>query len=149
MNVSNDPTAFVALLVSREERQIYIFDEFYEYALDNSGIADKLEEMGYKQCVIMADQDPRTIHELKLKGVRRIRPAKKGYKSVEGGIRRLQDYEIIIHPKCENAIAEFSNYVWDKKDDEITSKPIDEWNHLIDAMRYATEDLDKARFEFR
>lgn len=143
-----DPTAFIALCVDRKNRMIYAFDEFYEYALDNTGIYNMLVKKGYHKEVIMADQDVRTIHELKLLGIRRLRPAKKGYKSIEAGIRRLQDYTLVIHPNCMNLVSELSNYVWKTKDDVELSQPIDEWNHLIDAMRYATEDLDKARFEF-
>jgi phage terminase large subunit len=56
------------------------------------------------------------------------------------GIRKLQEYEILIHPSCENAIIEFSNYAFDKdKFDNWTDKPIDAFCHLIDAARYGTQ----------
>lgn len=145
---AQDPTAFVALAVSRKDRIIYLYDEIYEYEFDNTSLANELKARGYEKNVIMADNDPSRIHELKLKGIRRLRKAKKGPGSLKSGITRLQDFTIVIHPSCQNAIAEFSNYVYEKRDDMLTSKPIDEWNHTIDAMRYATEDLDKAKFEF-
>ena len=57
------------------------------------------------------------------------------------GIRKLQEYEIIIHPSCKNAEIEFSNYTFDKdkNTDQWLDKPIDDFCHLIDAARYATQ----------
>lgn len=58
------------------------------------------------------------------------------------GIQYIQNYKIIIHPKCVNFITEISNYTWaeDKFGAKI-SRLIDDFNHLMDAMRYALEDM--------
>lgn len=146
---AHDPTAFVAMLVDKKNRKLYIYDEFYEYQLDQSGTVELLTKKGFNKVRIMCDNNPSTVFELKKLGLNKLKIAKKGPGSIEAGIRRLQDYEIIVHPKCENTIIELSNYVWEKKDDEMTNKPIDEFNHIIDAMRYATEGLGTAEFEFR
>jgi phage terminase large subunit len=59
---------------------------------------------------------------------------------VNNGIDFIQDYEIIIHPRCVNFITEISNYTWDvDKFENKLNKPIDDFNHLMDAMRYALE----------
>ena len=72
----------------------------------------------------------------------RIKGAKKGKDSVLNGIQFIQDFEIIIHPRCVNFITEISNYTWDKdKFDNKLNRPIDDFNHLMDAMRYAVEDF--------
>lgn len=78
-----------------------------------------------------------------------IRPSKKGAGSIEAGIKRLQDFEIIINESCPNTIIEFSNYAW-KKDAAGNQQPkaIDEYNHAIDAMRYATEGVSTQRFSW-
>lgn len=57
------------------------------------------------------------------------------------GIRKLQEYQIILHPSCPNAEIEFSNYTFekDKQTDQWTDKPIDDFCHLIDAARYGTQ----------
>ena len=56
------------------------------------------------------------------------------------GIRKLQQYEMIVHPTCENLQIELSNYAFDKdKFDNWTDKPIDAFCHLIDAARYGTQ----------
>lgn len=59
------------------------------------------------------------------------------------GIRKLHQYEIIVSPECENVIRELENYTWqkDKSTGEYISKPIDNYNHTLDALRYAMEDV--------
>ena len=70
----------------------------------------------------------------------RIRKARKGKDSINNGIDFIQDYEIIVHPRCVNFITEISNYTWDvDKFENKLNKPIDDFNHLMDAMRYALE----------
>lgn len=70
--------------------------------------------------------------------------------TIESGIQKLQDYKIIIHPRCENVAFEIENYVWaeDRKTGEMVNKPIDDFNHLMDALRYATDDISKATFRW-
>ena len=96
--------------------------------------------MGYSKERIIADSaEPKSIDELN--GLRmRVKAAKKGKDSIQNGIQWIQDLEIIIHPRCVNFLTEISNYTWDK--DKFGTKlnvPIDDFNHLMDAMRYALE----------
>ena len=73
-----------------------------------------------------------------------IRPARKGPDSIRAGIDFLQDYEIIVHPRCVNFLTEINAYMWDTdKYDNRLNKPQDYMNHLMDAMRYAVEDIAK------
>ena len=76
--------------------------------------------------------------------------AEKGKGSVKQGIGRLKDYKLIVHPSCENTIIEWNNYVWkkDKDTDRLLNDPIDEFNHLMDALRYATEGIRVRTFRF-
>ena len=75
--------------------------------------------------------------------VTRLMPAIKGPDSIRNGIDFIQGYRIIIHPKCVNFLTEIGSYVWDtdKKTGEKINRPIDDFNHLMDAMRYALEPL--------
>ena len=75
-------------------------------------------------------------------GLYHVRAARKGKDSVNNGIQYIQDYTIIIHPRCVNFITEISNYTWaeDKFGAKINT-PIDDFNHLMDAMRYGLEDM--------
>lgn len=141
---TNDPTAFIALLVDKEENSIYIFDEIYKKALTNKDIYNEINYKGYAKERIIADSaEPKSIEELKRLGLRRIKSARKGKDSILFGIQKIQDYKIYVHPKCENTLVELNNYVWDNKDGQVLNKPIDDYNHLMDALRYATENMEK------
>lgn len=145
---TNDPTAFIVLLADTEDKEIFIYDEIYKTRMSNQSIFDEIKYKGYDKEIIIADNEPRTIAELKALGLTRIRPAKKGQGSVRAGIQKLQDYRIYVHPKCVNTIVELNNYTWekDRKTGQTTTDPIDDYNHLLDALRYATEKLGRATF---
>lgn len=141
---TNDPSAFVCLLVDETAREIYVFDEMYQKGMSNDDIGEELLRRGYSKERIRADSaEPKSIAYLRKKYLRRIRAAKKGPDSIMAGVILIQDYTIIIHPSCVNFITEISNYTWatDKFDNKI-NKPVDDFNHLMDAMRYAMEDFD-------
>lgn len=140
---TNDPTALFCGLVDQANRKIYVFDELYEKALTNRRICEKVTHMGYGKERIKADcAEPKSIDELREAGLYHVRAARKGKDSVNNGIQYIQDYEIIVHPRCVNFITEISNYTW--AEDKFGAKinvPIDDFNHLMDAMRYALEDV--------
>ena len=140
----NDPSTLFCGLVDTVAREIYVFDEMYEKGMSNEDILSKVSEMGYAKERIKADSaEPKSIAYLRKAGLVRIRAAKKGPDSIRAGISIIQDYKIIIHPRCVNFITEISNYTWDKdKFDNMVNKPIDDFNHLMDAMRYAMEEFD-------
>jgi len=141
----HDPSAFVAIAADKENKKLYIFDEMYQVGLRNQQIYERLKEMGYEHSEIVADSAERkSIDELRILGLKRIRPCSKGKDSVIHGIQYIQNYQIIIHPKCKNFIEEINNYVFDKdREGNTLNKPIDEFNHLMDAMRYAVQTLNR------
>ena len=135
---TNDPTAFIAAIVDEQAKELYIFDEHYQKAMTNSEIASMIKYKGYaKEQIIGDSSEPKSIEELKRAGILRIKPAAKGKDSILNGIQLIQDYKIIVHPKCENTLLELNNYVWDTKNGVAINKPIDDYNHLLDALRYA------------
>ena len=138
---TNDPTALFCGLLDKVNKKIYVFDEIYEKGLSNSAIYQRINDKGFSKELITADcAEPKSIDELRGLGLRRITAAKKGKDSIMNGIQFIQDYEIIIHPKCVNFLTEISNYTWDKdKFGNAINKPVDDFNHLMDAMRYAIE----------
>lgn len=148
----NDPSALFCGLIDKANKTLWVFDEMYEKALSNEEIAEKITRMGYGKERIKADSaEPKSIDRLWDLGIRRITRAKKGRDSVRYGIDNLRDYHIIIHPKCVNFITEISNYTWreDPKTGRKLNEPVDDFNHLMDAMRYATEGTaDAAVFSF-
>lgn len=140
----NDPSTLFCGLVDTVAREIYVFDEMYEKGMSNEDIINRVTDLGYSKERIKADSaEPKSIAYLRKNGLRNIRAAKKGPDSIRAGIALIQDYKIIIHPRCVNFITEISSYTWDKdKFDNMVNKPIDDFNHLMDAMRYAMEEFD-------
>ena len=126
-----------------DRKEIYVFDELYKKGMSNEAIYEAVVEMGYKKEKIRADSaEPKSIDRLRTLGLKGIRPARKGKDSINNGIDFLQDYKIYVSPKCQNFITEISNYTWDKDlNGKMLNKPVDSFNHLMDAMRYAVEEI--------
>lgn len=139
---TNDPTAFFCGLIDITNKTLWVFDEIYKSGMSNEDIASALIRAGYAKEYITADSaEPKSIDRLYTLGISHITSARKGKDSINNGIDFLQDYKIIVHPKCVNFLTEISNYTWDtdKKTGNKLNKPIDDFNHLMDAMRYAVE----------
>ena len=142
-------TAGVRLLVDRANREIYICQELYASRLSTDEIYQRIVGLGWEKEPIHADsEDPKTIKDLQKLGCSRIFGVKKERGSVTSGIQELRGYKIIIHPTCEAFEIEISHYAFkqDAKGKELP-QPIKEWDHLMDAMRYAMKD-DSAGIEF-
>lgn len=138
---TNDPSAFFCGLIDLEESVIYVFDEFYEKGMSNKKIYEKITELGYRKERIVADGvEPKSIDELKDLGLWGIVGSKKGKDSVNNGIQFIQNFKIIVHPRCVNFLTEIYNYQWDKdKFGRSINVPAHDFSHMMDAMRYAVE----------
>lgn len=141
---TNDPSAFFVGFVDLDNKKLYVWDEIYQKGMSNRRIYEAISEAGYNKEHITGDSaEPKSIDELKGYGLR-IKGAEKGKDSIQNGIQWIQDLEIIIHPRCVNFLTEISNYTWDvDKFGTKLNKPIDDFNHLMDAMRYALEKYIK------
>lgn len=147
----NDETALFCGLYNQKEKKLYCFDELYKKALTNNDIYNEISKMGYAKEKIYADcAEPKSIDELYSLGLKGIRGAGKGRDSIIYGISFMQDIEIIIKPKCINFINEITNYMFAvDKTGKTLNKPVDKYNHLLDAMRYAMEEYMRGeRFSF-
>lgn len=139
---THDPTALFCGFVSLEHRKIFVWDELYKKGLSNNAIYNEVIRMGYGKERITADSaEPKSIDQLKGLGLR-IKGAKKGKDSVRNGIQWIQDFKIIVNPRCVNFLTEISTYSWaaDRHGNKL-NQPEDDNNHLMDAMRYGLEDL--------
>lgn len=141
---TNDPTAFFIGFIDKKDKRIFIWDELYEKGLSNKMIYERIRDMGYKKEKITADSaEPKSIDELRNYGLK-VRASLKGKDSIMHGIQFLQNYKIIIHPRCVNFLMEISNYTWDKdKFGNKINSPVDDFNHLMDALRYSVEKYHK------
>ena len=140
----NDPSAFIHLKIDEQNKRIYFLEEYVRKGLLNDKIAEAIKDLGYSKEVITADSaEKKSIAEIRQKGISRIREAKKGPDSVIQGIQFLSQYEFIVDERCVKLIEELENYTWykHKKTNEYINRPVDSYNHVIDACRYAVEGI--------
>lgn len=138
----NDISALVASVMVEDEKRIYIFKEYGATNKTNTDLVNIITSLGFNKSVIIADSaEPKSIAEIKAGGVQKIKPCTKGADSIIYGIQKLQNYELIVHPSCTGIITELENYTWqkDKHNDIYLNKPIDDFNHYIDALRYSLQ----------
>lgn len=129
---SNDPTAIVEVYKWNDKR---ILNEIcYQKELSNSQIAKLIHTKDSAYC---DSAEPKSIAELKALGVRAY-PVTKGSDSINYGIQLMQEQNYLVTSKSINLISELRKYAWDKdkRTGEKLNKPIDNYNHAIDAVRY-------------
>lgn len=144
---SNDETAMVAVY-QMEDGQLGLVEKIYRVGMLPSQYASALAEAGVDPTVlIVADgARPEIIAEIRGAGYRII-PADKSAGSVRRGIDRVKESSIIYAGK--DLEREFLTYAWRKtKSGVITAEPQDGNDHLMDALRYAIDDLHRPRFDF-
>lgn len=139
-----DPTTLVKVAVDEKKKIIYCDEQLY--STQGMGVDSifntNLNLIHKKNDLIIADSaEPRLIDDLKRKGLN-IQGCVKGQGSVSAGISKMQDYKIVITPNSFNIRKELSNYVWNDKKAGI---PVDAFNHLIDAIRYAFDYLARPK----
>jgi phage terminase large subunit len=128
-----DPSTLVEVNIDSSNKRIYLKECFYLQRLTTSQIAQLNLKHAREGLIIGDSAEPRLLSEIKAKGCN-VRPSIKGQGSVTYGISLLQDYDIIVSPDSTNLIKELNNYRWLERK---SNTPIDNWNHLIDAVRYA------------
>lgn len=144
---TNDPSVIVASLLV--DQNIYVFQEWGDTGKTNPELANVIKNLGFSKSLIIADSsEQKSIEEIRRLGIQRIKASVKGPDSVIHGIQRVQQYNLIIHPSCQNLITELENYSWQKdKNGEYINKPQDSFNHYLDALRYSLQCLDTGRLK--
>ena len=128
-----DPSTLVEVNIDSSNKRIYLKECFYLQRLTTSQIAQLNLKHAREGLIVGDSAEPRLLSEIKAKGCN-VRPSIKGQGSVTYGISLLQDYDIIVSPESTNLIKELNNYRWLERK---SNTPIDKYNHLIDAVRYA------------
>jgi len=133
---SNDPTGLVEIAIDKERKIIWLKEHLYKKGLITSQIYDACVRFVGRNLIVADNSEPRLLSEMKMKEMPlNITPTIKFKGSIVSGIALMQDYNINVDG--ENLVREFNNYVWDIKG----VKPIDCYNHLIDASRYGIQYL--------
>lgn len=132
----NDPTTLIK--VARDKKNIYVKELCYEKGLSTNEIHKILEiTINNNDSVVADNAEPRLIAELQDLG-HRVYACTKGKDSILNGIAQMQDYTIIVDTESYNVKKELNNYRWHNK----IQKPVDDYNHSIDAIRYAFDELN-------
>ena len=129
---SNDPTAIVEVWKYNDKR---ILNQLcYRKGLSNKEIAKYITTLAPCYC---DSAEPKSIAELQDLGLN-AEPVTKGPDSINFGIQIMQEYNYLITKKSVDLINEFQKYTWqkDRRTNDKINKPIDKFNHAIDAVRY-------------
>ncbi len=129
---SNDPTTLVKTSIDKNNKKIYIKECYYKTHLTTSQIAHLNQKFADRDLIVADSAEPRLIKELSRDCS--IVAAIKGQGSITYGISLLQDYDLVIDPQSIEIVKELNNYCWLEKKSQT---PIDKYNHLLDALRYA------------
>ena len=127
---SIDPDALTEVAIDKAKKIIYIKEVIYERGLKTHVLAQLMKDKVGGGLIIADSAEPRLIDDLRYQGIN-IQPVKKG--TIESGIVRMQDYQIILDPQSTNLAKEFNNYCYLNKASKLY---IDDWNHGIDSARY-------------
>lgn len=142
---TNDPSAFNRTYIDIKNKKLFVYDGFYETGMSNLQIADKIKEMlAHKHLTTADSSEPKSIDYIRGKQVN-IRAAMKGAGSINTGIDFLLEFEIIVNAHLVEFVTEFNNYCWAvDKDGKQLNKPVDDFNHFIDSLRYGVEHHTKS-----
>ena len=127
---SVDPDSLVEVAIDKTKKKIYLKEHIYKNGMKSQELAEMILQKVNNKLIIADSAEPRLIADLKHLGVN-IKPVKKG--TIESGITRMQDYELVVTPASVNIAKELNNYVYADKGSKLY---VDAYNHSIDACRY-------------
>ena len=127
---SIDPDTLTEVAIDKSKKKLYVKEHLYRNGIKTHELAPIILSKVGKKLIIADSAEPRLIEDLKHLGVN-IEPVKKG--TIESGINRMLDFEIIVEPNSHNISKELNNYAYKDKGSQLY---IDDWNHSIDGIRY-------------
>jgi phage terminase large subunit len=133
---SVDPSVLVEVAVDKKLKKVWAKLHFYKPGMATSQLYESNRRYAGKNLIVCDNSEPRLLSEFKMKGLN-VTPTIKKKGSILTGIAMMQDYHIVIDSNSIDLIKEFNNYSWKMRG----SVPRDDWNHGIDALRYACEYL--------
>lgn len=135
---TNHQSAGVLVAIDQENKDLYLDELFYSRGMLTDDLISSLKP--YDEQVISESADPRLVKEIKNAGIS-IRAVDKPSGSVLSGIIKIQTYNIKVTSRSTNIIKELKNYVWEQdRDEKFLNKPVKEFDHAMDAMRYVVYD---------
>jgi len=129
---SNDPTTLVQVGVNWRHKKLYVKELHYAQDKGTTDVINICRTIPVNSFIVADSAEPRLISDVRRAGVN-ITSCVKGPDSVRAGIKLMQDFTIFVDPTSHNIIKEFNNYIWNDKKSNV---PVDNYNHIIDAIRY-------------
>jgi phage terminase large subunit len=132
---SNDPTSLVRTYILDDS--MYVDELIYRTGMTNQDIAKEMQNLGLdKSNEIFADSaEPKSIEEIYRMGWN-VKPVVKG--AINLGIDIIRRYNLYATEGSFNLIKELRNYKYiEDKNGQMTNKPVDNFNHALDALRYS------------
>lgn len=137
----NDPVALVE--IEMHDNKIWVRELIYQSGMTNREISDRMKELGVKGKIIADSAEPKSIRELRQMGWN-IQEAVKGSDSIRAGIKYLKQFSVYLTSDSKNFWHEYEEYRWSLDyNKEPTNVPVDENNHLMDALRYVAYTKSK------
>lgn len=130
---SADPTVLCKISVDKSNKKIWVKEKFSQIGMSTKQIGEANRKYAIDDLIICDSAEPRLINELS--EYCNIKPTVKRIGSILSGIALLQDFDMIVDPESTNIVKELNNYVWHQRN----AKPIDNWNHFLDAIRYGLD----------
>jgi phage terminase large subunit len=127
---SVDPDTLTEVAIDKVHKKIYLKEHIYQKGIKTHVLAPMIKDRVGSKLIIADSAEPRLIEDLRHAGVN-IQAVKKG--TIESGIVRMQDFEIIVEPNSTNIGKELNNHAYADKGSKLY---IDDWNHAIDGARY-------------
>jgi len=132
---SVDPTTLIKCSIDTSNKRMWVQECFVSPGLSTKQIAEKNLRYAGKDLIISDNSEPRLLSTLTDTYSCNVKPTIKKRGSILSGIALMQDYDIVVDPKSTNIVKELNNYVWHARNE----KPVDKWNHCIDAIRYSLQ----------
>lgn len=132
---SNDSTALVETYIL--DQDMYVNELIYRTGMTNQDIGNEFARLRLdrRDEVFCDSAEPKSIEEIHRMGWN-VKPTYKG--SINIGIDMIRRYKLNVTESSLNIIKELRNYKYiEDKNGQLTNKPIDAFNHAIDALRYS------------
>ena len=130
---SVDPTTLIKVAINRDRKLMWIKTMYAKPGLSTKEIGELNRRYAEDNLIICDNAEPRLISELQ--EYCNLKPTIKRSGAILTGIALVQDYDLIIDADSVELIKELNNYVWHERNE----KPVDKWNHQLDALRYSAQ----------
>ena len=127
---SVDPDTLTEVAIDKAKKIIYLKQHIYQKGIKTHILGQMIKDRVDNMLIIADSAEPRLIEDLRFQGVN-IQAVKKG--TIESGIVRMQDYQIILEPNSSDIATELNNYAYVDKGSKLYT---DAYNHAIDGARY-------------